>query len=254
MIDMHNHILIDADDGPSDEEAAIQLLRQAKKENVTKIIATPHYTNKYDNSFDKVKLKIKRLCKLKEVKDLGIQIYPGQEVRIHQNLIEDIKSGKVSGLNKSRYLLIEFPPNDIPDYTYQMFQNIQDLGYIPIIAHPERNIALLKDMSVLYNLVQQGALSQITSTSLVGDFGKGIQDVSIELMKCNLAHFIASDAHDFEARPFIMKSLFKEEVLLNFRESMMKLIKNAEAIIKNEEIDKREPFVPYSQKIKGWIF
>ena len=73
-------------------------------------------------------------------------------------------------------------------------------------------------------------------------------------MKCNLAYFIASDAHDFEARPFMMKSLFKEEVLLDFRESMMKLIKNAEAIIKNEEIDKREPLILDIQKIKGWIF
>lgn len=254
MIDMHNHILIDADDGPRDEEAAIHLLQQAKNENIIGIIATPHYTNQYDNSIEKVKLKIKRLCKLKEVKDLGIQIYPGQEVRIHHNLIEDIKSGKVRGLNNSNYILIEFPPNDIPSYTYQMFKDIQELGYIPIIAHPERNIALLKDMRILYDLVQQGALSQITSTSLIGHFGKGIQDVSIEIMKCNLAHFIASDAHDFEARPFVMKSLFEERILLNIHEAMMKLIGNAEAIITNRKIDKHEPLVLDSQKIRDWIF
>lgn len=36
MIDMHNHILINSDDGPRDEEAAIQLLRQAKKRKCNK--------------------------------------------------------------------------------------------------------------------------------------------------------------------------------------------------------------------------
>lgn len=73
-------------------------------------------------------------------------------------------------------------------------------------------------------------------------------------MKCNLAHFIASDAHDFEARPFVMKSLFEERILLNIHEAMMKLIMNAEAIIENRKIDKHEPLVPNSQKIRDWIF
>ncbi|WP_412520270.1 tyrosine-protein phosphatase [Staphylococcus simulans] len=254
MIDMHNHILMDMDDGPRDEEAAIELLRQANKENINEIIATPHYTNKYDNSFEKVKLKIKRLCKLKEVNDLGISMYPGQEVRFHQNLIDDIKSGKVRGLNSSRYLLIEFPPNDIPDYTFGMFNELQVLGYITIIAHPERNLALLKDMSVLYDLVKQGALSQLTSTSLIGHFGKGIQEVSIELMNCKLVHFIASDAHDIKARPFVMKSLFEDNMLLGLHGQMKKLIRNAKVVIENKEIEKYEPLVPNIQYIRDLIF
>lgn len=40
MIDIHNHILIDVDDGPKNKEEMLKLLKQAKGEGVTKIIAT----------------------------------------------------------------------------------------------------------------------------------------------------------------------------------------------------------------------
>ena len=43
MIDIHNHILIDVDDGPKTKEDAIALLKQANDEGVTEIIATPHH-------------------------------------------------------------------------------------------------------------------------------------------------------------------------------------------------------------------
>lgn len=43
MIDIHNHILVDIDDGPKTIEKSIALLKQAKDEGVTSIVATPHH-------------------------------------------------------------------------------------------------------------------------------------------------------------------------------------------------------------------
>nr|MDK7245920.1 capsular biosynthesis protein [Staphylococcus lugdunensis] len=52
MIDIHNHILINVDDGPKTKEDAITLLTQAKNEGVTEIVATPHHLSpQYDNSY-----------------------------------------------------------------------------------------------------------------------------------------------------------------------------------------------------------
>lgn len=39
MIDIHNHILVDIDDGPKTIEKSIALLKQAKDEGVTSIVA-----------------------------------------------------------------------------------------------------------------------------------------------------------------------------------------------------------------------
>ncbi|MEZ1969660.1 CpsB/CapC family capsule biosynthesis tyrosine phosphatase, partial [Staphylococcus aureus] len=55
MIDIHNHILVDIDDGPKTIEKSIALLKQAKYEGVTSIVATPHHLHpRYDNTFQQV--------------------------------------------------------------------------------------------------------------------------------------------------------------------------------------------------------
>lgn len=244
VIDMHSHILINVDDGAQNNKEAIQLIQQAKDEGITGIIATPHFTSHYFNTFEKVELKIKELCNLKKIEQLKVKIYPGQEVRISENLIDHIQNGNIKGLNHSHYLLIEFPPNEIPDYTQSIFSELQEMGYVPIIAHPERNQAIMQDMNLLFELVSAGALSQLTSSSLEGYFGKALQKASIEMMECNLVHFIASDAHHLEYRPFIMQSLFEKKRLIKLQPQMSELIQNAEATIHNQTIKRKTPLLP----------
>lgn len=244
MIDMHSHILINVDDGAQNSKEAVQLIQQAIDEGITGIIATPHFTSHYPNSFEKIKLKIKELCNLKEIQHTKIKIFLGQEVRISEDLIEHIHNGNIKGLNHSRYLLIEFPPNEIPNYTQSIFSELQEMGYVPIIAHPERNQAIMQDMNLLYELVSSGALSQLTSSSIEGYFGRGLQKASIEMMECNLVHFTASDAHHIEYRPFIMQSLFEEKRLIKLQPQLSELIQNAEAIIHNQTIKRKTPLLP----------
>jgi protein-tyrosine phosphatase len=66
---------------------------------------------------------------------------------------------------------------------------------IHIISHPERNVTIQKNISVLSRLVKAGALSQITAMSITGDFGTRAQKTSKEILKSGLAHVIATDAH-----------------------------------------------------------
>ena len=70
MIDIHNHILIDVDDGPKNREDAIQLLKQAKSEGVNEIIATPHHLSPVLIMSVKVLNKIEELRSMEEVQQL----------------------------------------------------------------------------------------------------------------------------------------------------------------------------------------
>ncbi|GEP84175.1 putative tyrosine-protein phosphatase capC [Staphylococcus piscifermentans] len=248
MIDIHSHILINIDDGAQSSTEAIELIQQAEEEGITGIIATPHFTSHFPNTFDKVELKIKELCNLREVEHSNIKLYPGQEVRISEDLISHLENGDIKGLNHSRYILVEFPPNEIPQYTKQVFKDLKSKGYIPIIAHPERNQAIIQDMHLLFELVSEGALSQITSSSLGGYFGRTLQKSAIEMIQCNLAHFIASDAHHIGYRPFIMASLFEEKHLVKLHEVMREIIQNAELIIDNKIIKRKPPQLPTKQR------
>lgn len=245
MIDIHNHILVNMDDGPKTKQAMIQLLTQAKEEGITGVIATPHHLNpKFNNSFQNVSLKLAEMRKIPEIKDLGIELFPGQEVRLTEAMIKEIEYGSIQGLNKSRYLLIELPFGDVPDNANRLCHELQSLGYIPIIAHPERNKAIAKNPYLLYELICNGALSQLTASSLLGDFGRSVQKLSLRFMDCHLAHFIASDAHSVEHRPFVLNQLFDERKLIPYRNKIEEMIENAKAIVNNEVVYSDIPCEP----------
>ncbi|MEB7755025.1 tyrosine-protein phosphatase [Staphylococcus xylosus] len=249
MIDMHNHILIDIDDGPQSLTAAIDLLKQAKREGITDIIATPHHLHpKYSNDIYTVKEKINELKINEEIRNLNINIYAGQEIRVTDRVIDDINNGNIEGINNSNYLLLEFPSNEVPHYSKQLFYELQTMGYIPIIAHPERNKAIVQNLDLLFELINGGALSQLTTSSILGDFGSNVRRISLKIMDNNLAHFIASDAHSATTRPFAMKQLFKERKLKTYYETFEDYIENGNLIIKNERVSKHIPTQDYKQK------
>ena len=249
MIDIHNHILVDIDDGPKNKEEMLKLLKQAKDEGVTEIIATPHHLSPTFNNENKiVERKLNEILDLDEVKEMGIKIYPGQEIRISDQIILQLEKGEAIGLNHSKYLLIEFPSGGVPHYTNRLFFELQSKGYVPIIAHPERNKEISQNLDVLFDLVNGGALSQLTSASLIGKHGKKLQKISIQMIENNLVHFIASDAHHDTNRPFVLESLFNDKKLNKYQEQIKQLINNAQQVIDNKEVRIKQPSQDYNQK------
>ncbi|MGJ5715831.1 tyrosine-protein phosphatase [Staphylococcus equorum] len=249
MIDVHNHILVDVDDGAKSVEESILLLEQAKSEGVTDIVTTPHHLHpRYDNNIQVVKEKLEELRNNEIIKQLGINLYPGQEIRVTDQIIDDIHNGKIEGINNSKYLLVEFPSNEVPHYSHKLFYELQNMGYVPIIAHPERNKAIAENLDILFDLVNGGALSQITSSSLLGDFGRKVKKISLQMIDNNLTHFVASDAHSSSVRPFVMDKLFNERKLKTYYEDLESFMKNGKAVINDERISKHQPTQEYKQK------
>lgn len=249
MIDIHNHILIGVDDGPKNKEETIELLKQAKSEGVNEIIATPHHLSPtFNNDCPKVLSKINELTAMEEIQELNIKIYPGQEIRITDQILPGLKNGSILSLNHSKYLLIELPSNGVPHYTERLFYELLSQGYVPIIAHPERNKGIVQDLDKLYQLVKAGALSQLTSSSLAGDNGKKIQKLSIQMIDNHLTHFIASDAHHTHLRPFRVKSIFENKKVNNVKNELENFIKNAESVVNNLDVAKKQPTQNYKNK------
>jgi protein-tyrosine phosphatase len=206
MIDIHCHILPGIDDGPKDLSGSIEMARAAVAEGVTTILATPHFNSKYINEKELILSKVKELNGVLEEQKIPLTILPGQEPRINGEMLEDYEIGKILTLNDARnYLLVELPSNHVPRYTEKMLYDIQVAGLQPIIVHPERNGELIERPEKLYELVKNGASTQVTASSLVGYFGKNIQKFSQQIIEANMAHFIASDAHNITNRDFKMR-------------------------------------------------
>lgn len=198
MIDIHSHILFGIDDGPENKKETIDLCKRLSKLGITSVVATPHYISEdeYAPSPKLIKEKIHKLCKVLTKKRIKLQIFPGTEIYLSHDTAEKLKNGELLSLNNSRYVLVEFSLNNIPNYIKEVLFSIMVEGYIPIIAHPERYCSDFYESGLLTELVDRGVLLQINAGSILGKHGKRAQKRVKKLLKKSMVHFVASDSHN----------------------------------------------------------
>jgi protein-tyrosine phosphatase len=210
MIDLHSHILPGIDDGATTLEESIKMARLAVQDGIQLLAATPHHNNgRYSNESNSVKLAIDSLNKELISRDIPLRLLAGQEIRFNDLFWEEWEAGNLLTLNDSRYMLIELPGQHVPTGIWDVIHELKLKGVIPIIAHPERNSDLANGIETLQELVEAGALSQVTSHSLNGLFGRRIRQAALEMCRRNLVHIVASDAHNPELRPFGMSEAYR---------------------------------------------
>ncbi|WP_420744231.1 CpsB/CapC family capsule biosynthesis tyrosine phosphatase [Lactiplantibacillus plantarum] len=95
----------------------------------------------------------------------------------------------------NRYLMLELPHGEVPEYTNQMIFELQAAGITPVIVHPERNHGIQKKHELLYDFVASGCLTQITASSYLGVFGSEVEDFTQRIIDAGLGFVFASDAH-----------------------------------------------------------
>jgi protein-tyrosine phosphatase len=252
MIDIHCHILPGVDDGARTIEESIEMARLALAQGINTIVASPHHlNNQFENVLVNILTQVDELNQVLEKENIPINIIPGQEVRIHGDLLDGLLEFKeVLPVNlKTPYILIELPTSTVPKYTKKLLYDLQLEGYIPIIVHPERNSELLETPEKLYELVKNGVLTQITAGSLVGKFGKKIKKFSHEMIESNLTHVIASDAHNTNRRGFNLQEALQVVEEGYGIEKKNDFLRNAEKIIDGESVVGEIP-----EKIKKNIF
>lgn len=253
MIDLHCHILPGIDDGAQTMEDSLEMARQAVSEGIYTIVATPHHQNgKYINEKNEILQRVAALNEQLLQENIPLTILPGQESRIYGEMIEDYRNGKILTLNSTnKYVFVEFPSSQVPRFTERLLYDVQSEGLTPIIVHPERNSRLIEDPDILYNLVNKGAMTQVTASSLTGRFGKKIKKFSMDLIDANLTHMIASDAHNISGRNFHMQEA-SELISAEYGMDMLYLFQeNAQAIVNGSACFKDTPEKVKKKKFLG---
>jgi protein-tyrosine phosphatase len=242
MVDIHCHILPGVDDGARDLSESIEMAKVAVQQGIHTIVATPHHlNNRYENSKQSILARVEELNRVLLDEKIDIKILPGQEVRIHGELAEGYDLGEILSVNHTQYVLVEFSSNHVPRYTETLFYDLQNKGLIPVIVHPERNQEIIENPEILYNLVQKGALSQVTASSVTGHFGKKIMKFSYQLIEANLTHFLASDAHNTRSRTFNLREAY-DLIQMKYGNEMFYLFEeNAELLVEGSNVYKEIP-------------
>lgn len=255
MVDIHSHILWGLDDGAKSPEETLEMARAGVENGITHVIATPHQDNgTYSNPASIVYARIEKANQLLKENHICLVILPGMEIHLNGeigNNLDAVEQTIIPLGGNTNYLLIELPYDHVPYYTESLFFEMQLKGYIPIIAHPERNIDIRDNPNLLYDLVNKGALTQVTAASVAGFFGETLQKLSLKLIKNNLVHFIASDAHNVQRRGFVLKEAFQminKKINSSYTEYFLE---NAQALIECQRIVPLEPQRPVRKKKFG---
>lgn len=202
MIDTHLHILPGVDDGPETLEQSLALAAALVQEGVEAAIATPHYNDEFPRrSAAEIRERVWSLQRSLDQRGVPLRLLPGHEALIKPGLVDDIRAGRLSTLNGSRYLLLELWNTGWLPETERVIFELRVLGVTPVLAHPERYRVFQKEPQRLAALLRQGILTQITASSLVGMQGRTAQRAAETLLKMGLVHCIASDAHGLHKRP-----------------------------------------------------
>ncbi len=201
MIDIHHHCLPGVDDGPRELSEAVEMCAAAAEEGIEAIVATPHVLRGRWPTFSRRELE-SRLAELRERVGETPKLLLGSEYFFGHDMADILKAGSaVHPIAAGRYVLLELPANSVPPMFNQPLYRAQLDGWMPILAHPERNTVFQANPDLLAALIGHGLRVQITATSLTGAFGPQARNAAETFLRRRLVHLVATDAHNMEKRP-----------------------------------------------------
>jgi protein-tyrosine phosphatase len=201
LCDLHTHVLPGMDDGAPTIEYALQMIRNAAASDVELLAVTPHCNrpgelhNYLDGSLVDCFAQLQQAAK-----DIPVRLVLGSEAFVDEFLPQLLRRKKIPTINGSRYLLTEFPADASPDFIQSMLQNILELGYVPMVAHPERYISVCQMPQIVVPWLDMGCHLQLTGGSIIGEYGKTVQHTATYLLQQDLVACVASDAHGLHHR------------------------------------------------------
>lgn len=236
MIDIHCHVLPQVDDGPSTMDDSLLIVQQACEAGVSGMIATPHvlenaapgHWSTIRHTFDGFKKQVERL-------GMDIDLFLGAELFMSTELAQQIgENPELTIAAMGRYALVEMPMQDIPIYAEHCIFEMLVQGVVPIIAHPERNLAIQKKPGRLANLVKRGVLCQLNAGSLMGLYGKKAMKTAHTLLKKNYIDVLASDVHRPGGTDLLVRAVKYAETLVGPEEIARMTIETPAKILRGE--------------------
>jgi len=210
FVDIHSHCLPALDDGPESLEESLWLCRALVEDNVGLVVATPHQLGRYETRTDGKRIcdGVQRLNRELSRREVDLIVLPGAEVRLDERICTLLANGEVLTLaNKQRHVLLELPSDVFIDVE-PLLRTLAARNVTPILAHPERNLPLVRRLDIVSQWRACGLRLQVTAASLVGGFGGQAEAAAWELLARDWADIVASDAHDTGTGRPHMRSAF----------------------------------------------
>jgi protein-tyrosine phosphatase len=206
VIDLHCHVLPGIDDGPETMDGSLELARAASAQGTTVLVATPHVT--YDhihNTSERILAAVEEVNRALRKQRIDVMVLPGAEVALERaGELEDDELAALR-LGGGPWLLVECPMFAGGMGVDGQLHALASRGNKIVLAHPERCPVFQNDLNLLERLVGAGMLGQVTASALTGQFGRTVERIARDMVDRDLIQIAASDAHNSERRPPVIR-------------------------------------------------
>ena len=173
----------------------LKILEEMEKQGIRKVWFTPHIMEDIPNKTADLK---KKFAEVQVAYQGNIVLHLAAENMLDTSLRYDWKRMICSPLRKMESVTSWWktsyfnPPMDL----YDILKQIQQKGYYPLLAHPERyEYMTMKDYKALKDA---NVVFQLNLPALGGMYGKGVQQKAGTLLKAGAYDRIGCDIHSID--------------------------------------------------------
>ena len=192
--DIHSHLIPGIDDGSPDLLTSISMIKQMHAMGFDRIITTPHVSEVYKNDHDSIAYGLARVKQLVKFEGLKVEVLAAAEYMINDLFEQAILEGGALLALPGRHVLVEMPHVSEPINVRRVLTLLNERGYVPILAHPER-YRFYNRIYFLESIKDCGCLFQVNALSLLGYYGGSVSDVAWKLLDRKLIDFVGTDFH-----------------------------------------------------------
>jgi len=191
-VDIHSHILPGIDDGSKQLSESLLYIKNLENLGFEKLIFTPHiFQELYPNTIDTISEALRKVEEGIQGDDYNITISAAAEYMVDYNF--QVLDGLMS--MPDNHILIEMSYlSETPNIENIVFE-LQVKGYKIILAHPERYNFYHKDLKRYDRLQEMGCKFQLNLLSVLGYYGKHVQQAAKYLLDHKMYTFAGTDLH-----------------------------------------------------------
>ncbi len=211
--DMHSHIIPGIDDGAQNIEQSITLIKKLIDLGYTKIITTPHImADYYRNTPDIILAGLDTVRKELHRLNIDIKIEAAAEYYLDETFEAKLDSGNILTFG-DKYILFELSFVNQPSNLEYIIKKMNDKGYKPILAHPERYPYFKHGLDDYFRIKEYGCYFQINTISFTGYYDKASQRIANELLNSSMIDFLGSDMHHTKHAAALKNALSNKNVV-----------------------------------------
>ena len=192
---------------------SLEMAHQAVSNGISHMVCTPHiHSGYFDNTIETITPIFEEFKAALLKEEIPLSISLGAEIRVSEQIPQWLAANKlpfIGQYNAKKVILLEMPHSHVPVGIDALVRWLDSHGVLPLIAHPERNRELLANSKKFEILSTLPTIFQITAGSLVGRFGKAVEDYSLQLVANQKVQVVASDTHNTIRRPNDMKDAYR---------------------------------------------